>query len=103
MIWKPTATAFSSCGRMNSRSEEHTSELQSPCNLVCRLLLEKKKYANHIHQVSLAALAIFAAAGLILTRDRWRDLMPLYLLVIQNWLIVVPFTSMPRFSAPIQS
>src|ERR1039457_7183774 len=28
--------------RLNSRSEEHTSELQSPCNLVCRLLLEKK-------------------------------------------------------------
>src|SRR5205807_9221235 len=27
----------------DSRSEEHTSELQSPCNLVCRLLLEKKK------------------------------------------------------------
>src|SRR2546426_2630877 len=27
------------------RSEEHTSELQSPCNLVCRLLLEKKKKA----------------------------------------------------------
>src|SRR2546426_3779441 len=27
-----------------SRSEEHTSELQSPCNLVCRLLLEKKKH-----------------------------------------------------------
>src|SRR5256885_12049498 len=26
------------------RSEEHTSELQSPCNLVCRLLLEKKNY-----------------------------------------------------------
>src|SRR3989454_4383766 len=31
------------------RSEEHTSELQSPCNLVCRLLLEKKKkyYRHH--------------------------------------------------------
>src|SRR5256885_12624564 len=28
------------------RSEEHTSELQSPCNLVCRLLLEKKKNAQ---------------------------------------------------------
>src|SRR5256885_12265878 len=28
-----------------SRSEEHTSELQSPCNLVCRLLLEKKKHS----------------------------------------------------------
>src|SRR5256885_6412029 len=29
--------------RLQPRSEEHTSELQSPCNLVCRLLLEKKK------------------------------------------------------------
>src|SRR2546426_5251232 len=29
------------------RSEEHTSELQSPCNLVCRLLLEKKKKRNN--------------------------------------------------------
>src|SRR2546426_6787010 len=29
--------------RRGERSEEHTSELQSPCNLVCRLLLEKKK------------------------------------------------------------
>src|SRR2546426_6912247 len=29
--------------RFGYRSEEHTSELQSPCNLVCRLLLEKKK------------------------------------------------------------
>src|SRR5256885_2808116 len=29
--------------RLLERSEEHTSELQSPCNLVCRLLLEKKK------------------------------------------------------------
>src|SRR6266566_4284182 len=28
---------------LDARSEEHTSELQSPCNLVCRLLLEKKK------------------------------------------------------------
>src|SRR5256885_2747554 len=30
----------------DQRSEEHTSELQSPCNLVCRLLLEKKKESN---------------------------------------------------------
>src|SRR5256885_5711839 len=30
-------------GTDHRRSEEHTSELQSPCNLVCRLLLEKKK------------------------------------------------------------
>src|SRR5256885_12896604 len=39
------------------RSEEHTSELQSPCNLVCRLLLEKKKkkiivYSNYITSIS---------------------------------------------------
>src|SRR3989454_8055761 len=31
------------CTTTEDRSEEHTSELQSPCNLVCRLLLEKKK------------------------------------------------------------
>src|SRR5256885_10394453 len=33
-------------GLKPERSEEHTSELQSPCNLVCRLLLEKKNSAN---------------------------------------------------------
>src|SRR6266850_5449289 len=32
---------------VRERSEEHTSELQSPCNLVCRLLLEKKKPTIH--------------------------------------------------------
>src|SRR2546426_9174878 len=39
-------TAYSAAkqdGLVTRRSEEHTSELQSPCNLVCRLLLEKKK------------------------------------------------------------
>src|SRR2546426_12289475 len=42
--WRPgwTRTAGSA-----SRSEEHTSELQSPCNLVCRLLLEKKKKSTY--------------------------------------------------------
>src|SRR5688500_19497425 len=35
-------------GTLTERSEEHTSELQSPCNLVCRLLLEKKKYHETI-------------------------------------------------------
>src|SRR5205807_7096142 len=35
-------TNASSGSLLPSRSEEHTSELQSPCNLVCRLLLEKK-------------------------------------------------------------
>src|SRR5256885_10246655 len=37
---KPYEIVFA---RQEARSEEHTSELQSPCNLVCRLLLEKKK------------------------------------------------------------
>src|SRR5256885_13289829 len=40
------------------RSEEHTSELQSPCNLVCRLLLEKKKHN------SLLRLVLFWCFGL---------------------------------------
>src|SRR5256885_8025022 len=37
------ATTCCACPARPTRSEEHTSELQSPCNLVCRLLLEKKK------------------------------------------------------------
>src|SRR2546426_4189638 len=35
--------ALKETAQRGARSEEHTSELQSPCNLVCRLLLEKKK------------------------------------------------------------
>src|SRR5256885_6762115 len=38
--------------RLARRSEEHTSELQSPCNLVCRLLLEKKKKRHLYHSRS---------------------------------------------------
>src|SRR5207244_11241076 len=43
LIWTATS-ALSSSGQ--SRSEEHTSELQSPDHLVCRLLLEKKKHTR---------------------------------------------------------
>src|SRR5256885_6700800 len=39
-----------------ARSEEHTSELQSPCNLVCRLLLEKNKVILH-HQININIIA----------------------------------------------
>src|SRR5256885_12637818 len=39
-------TAGDPLAELLERSEEHTSELQSPCNLVCRLLLEKKKHHN---------------------------------------------------------
>src|SRR5688500_13015365 len=46
-IWHDLET-----GRDVMRSEEHTSELQSPCNLVCRLLLEKKKNTNKTTECS---------------------------------------------------
>src|SRR2546430_7341062 len=39
----------------DGRSEEHTSELQSQSNLVCRLLLEKKKKKKHIYTVTCSA------------------------------------------------
>src|SRR5256885_8981751 len=45
-------SVYRSCRR--KRSEEHTSELQSPCNLVCRLLLEKKKQADTYASVLLS-------------------------------------------------
>src|SRR5256885_1050785 len=47
------ASAIQSLG--SHRSEEHTSELQSPCNLVCRLLLEKKKHTPDFAVFSLGA------------------------------------------------
>src|SRR5256885_9217538 len=47
LCWRPSLFAVARVAAhgtlSGSRSEEHTSELQSPCNLVCRLLLEKKK------------------------------------------------------------
>src|SRR2546426_4170049 len=42
-VEKRALTGIHKLRRVRYRSEEHTSELQSPCNLVCRLLLEKKK------------------------------------------------------------
>src|SRR2546426_5101170 len=56
------------------RSEEHTSELQSPCNLVCRLLLEKKKNAleckkHSANQMEVYAQLIIVCQGRPLTRS----------------------------------
>src|SRR2546430_13237273 len=42
---------------LRTRSEEHTSELQSQSNLVCRLLLEKKKKHRHIRKYMICTLA----------------------------------------------
>src|SRR5258708_21677996 len=47
-LWFQSASILPTQCRWN-RSEEHTSELQSPDHLVCRLLLEKKKRARHLH------------------------------------------------------
>src|SRR5256885_11749587 len=54
---EPRARADDPAGR----SEEHTSELQSPCNLVCRLLLEKKKN-NEVHSGLIGALSYLIGA-----------------------------------------
>src|SRR5258708_17870904 len=46
-VRKPASTCWSLMKLRTSRSEEHTSELQSPDHLVCRLLLEKKNKSGH--------------------------------------------------------
>src|SRR5256885_7037437 len=50
---RPATTGRKTPAPYFGRSEEHTSELQSPCNLVCRLLLEKKKKKTTILITSL--------------------------------------------------
>src|SRR5688572_31298358 len=49
---RPVVELAAGCEFHDGRSEEHTSELQSQSNLVCRLLLEKKKQARHIYRHS---------------------------------------------------
>src|SRR5256885_9843163 len=50
-------------GKNRVRSEEHTSELQSPCNLVCRLLLDKKKHSgNALRFIQLAVESFYSRA-----------------------------------------
>src|SRR5256885_3162734 len=46
------------------RSEEHTSELQSPCNLVCRLLLEKKKKNKYIMMCLILCTCVYSLCEL---------------------------------------
>src|SRR5256885_10777772 len=53
-------------GALGHRSEEHTSELQSPCNLVCRLLLEKKKNLKQVLRTVVSdRSSCFAITGLV--------------------------------------
>src|SRR5256885_8857644 len=62
-----------------ARSEEHTSELQSPCNLVCRLLLEKKK--KYITCIPLVYSLLYWQTLMIVARYSWSLLAPYPLLV----------------------
>src|SRR5256885_10952286 len=55
-----TTLAQAICRGYGVRSEEHTSELQSPCNLVCRLLLEKKKKTILEHLSLVKLLSVLA-------------------------------------------
>src|SRR2546430_8384179 len=64
-VWSPEELPAAVAAEM-LRSEEHTSELQSQSNLVCRLLLEKKKNANR----SAVPCARLARSLRILTRRR---------------------------------
>src|SRR5256885_7378537 len=50
--WSSAGISKPASSSSPGRSEEHTSELQSPCNLVCRLLLEKKKQVIIHHDSS---------------------------------------------------
>src|SRR5256885_260958 len=60
-----------------SRSEEHTSELQSPCNLVCRLLLEKNKIAFDADPKFFACLVRFESSSVPTTLPTAYDVYPL--------------------------
>src|SRR2546430_7540193 len=60
--------AIAAFGVAETRSEEHTSELQSQSNLVCRLLLEKKNIASTASP-SNTAVSIFGTASIFFTLD----------------------------------
>src|SRR5690348_17940156 len=60
------------CGRRvgrRDRSEEHTSELQSPVHLVCRLLLEKKKKKQYLARASVVAVLELAPSRALSVRQ----------------------------------
>src|SRR5256885_9396652 len=56
---------YASTQGVGTRSEEHTSELQSPCNLVCRLLLEKKKNKHQYASSHITVLRSYYVVRLV--------------------------------------
>src|SRR5256885_4713165 len=70
----PSRRVRSSSGSDRGRSEEHTSELQSPCNLVCRLLLEKKnQHLRHAPQQITHSLGDRLAGGRVIASSAHPD------------------------------
>src|SRR5256885_11913430 len=66
LFWSADHTWYLKGGQMYlpfGRSEEHTSELQSPCNLVCRLLLEKKNTAIEMFVLLYGSVFICASTS----------------------------------------
>jgi hypothetical protein len=59
-------------------------------------------YSNRVAELSWTILAFLFGWGVLLTCSRWRELLPLYMLVLHTALVPVFFTSMPRFRAPIE-
>jgi 4-amino-4-deoxy-L-arabinose transferase-like glycosyltransferase len=59
-------------------------------------------YSNRLARLSWAFLAFLSGCGILLTWRRWRELLPLHLLILHTALVPVFFTSMPRFRAPIE-
>jgi hypothetical protein len=59
-------------------------------------------YNHPVHRVTWYALASLACLGLYLARSRWRDLLPVYLIMGETLMVAVVFTAMPRFRAPVE-
>src|SRR5688572_31870456 len=66
---QPSGSGHHPIGRSRRRSEEHTSELQSQSNLVCRLLLEKKKKVVENNLVSLVLVIDSSVAAALRLSD----------------------------------
>src|SRR2546430_9140201 len=67
-VWLPSSDEFREISSCSNRSEEHTSELQSQSNLVCRLLLEKKKKTTP--QIAVSAPTLTPLPSVIAPRSR---------------------------------
>ena len=59
-------------------------------------------YSNRVAELSWTILAFLSGWGVLRTCSRWRELLPLYMLILHTALAPVFFTSMPRFRAPIE-